>query len=172
MVNPPGTKGAQSVASKMVLTTRDLVSPKGRIGRVTYLVNWLIYNLLFYALVLGATFAAGLFDEETAETWGWLLAPAAVIALALVYVLFCIHAKRLHDLGLTGFLCLLMFASPLLNAVLMLNGEAVLIPVDLVRWLDIFAKTTLGLSLVLQVVLLVWPGRHGDNGYGGNPKAA
>lgn len=157
---------------KLFLKPAELLSPKGRIARLTYLVNVVVFNIAFLALVAGSTLVAGLFDDEARDAFGWLLAPAALVAIALVYILFCTHAKRLHDLGVTGFVCVLMFAYPVLKACLALNGSYVSLPVDAVRWLDIFAKTTLGLSLLLQIVLLVVPGRHDHNPYGGNPRAA
>ena len=157
---------------RLFLPFRELLSPKGRIARLTYFVNVAIFNVLFTALVAGTTLAAGLFDDDARAAFGWLLAPAALVAIVLVYALFCIHAKRLHDLGVTGFVCLLMFVYPVLKACLALNGSLVDLPIDVVRWVDIFAKTTLGLSFLLQIVLLVVPGRDDHNPYGGNPRAA
>ncbi len=156
----------------LFLKTKDLVSPRGRIGRLAYLVNLVAFNILFFAVDFAAAYAASSIDPGVLEPFGWLLGLAAIFAVALIYVLFCIHAKRLHDLGVTAFICVVMFAPPLLSLFLSLDGTAFDLPVELFRTLDLIAKAAYGLSFVLQVVLLVTPGRHDENGYGASPKAA
>ena len=151
---------------------KDLMSPKGRIGRITYLLDLILFNVLFFGVDFGAAWSAQSLDPEFLDSFGWLYAVVAAVALLLIYILFCIHAKRLHDLGLTGFICLILFVAPLLTLVLSLDGSYLDLPVPVVRGLDLLAKAAYVLSFLLQIALLVLPGRSSQNSYGASPKAA
>ena len=59
------------------------LSPEGRIGRQAFWIGWLV--------LLGVNMALG-----------WLPMIGAVISLATIYSSVCIHSKRLHDMGQTG----------------------------------------------------------------------
>lgn len=156
----------------LLLKPKDLMSPRGRIGRVTYLLDLILFNALFFGLDIGAAYSAQTIDPDVLDRFGWLYAVVAVAALVLIYILFCIHAKRLHDVGLTGFICLVMFLPPLLSLLLGFDGTAFDLPVPLVRGIDLLAKATYGLSFILQIYLLVMPGTSDRNSYGASPKAA
>lgn len=156
----------------LLLRPKDLMSPRGRIGRVTYVLDLILFNLLFFGVDFGAAWSAQTLDPDILDRFGWLYAVVAVVALLLIYVLFCIHAKRLHDIGLTGFICLVMFLPPLLSLLLSLDGTSFDLPVPLVRGLDLVTKAGYVLSFLLQIVLLVIPGKPDANTYGASPKAA
>ncbi len=151
---------------------KDLMSPQGRIGRVTYLLDLILFNALFFGVDFGAAWSAQALDPDFLDSFGWLYAVVAAVALLLIYILFCIHAKRLHDLGLTGFICLILFAGPLLTLFLSFDGTYFDLPVPVIRALDLLDKAAYALSFLLQIVLLVLPGRGDHNGYGASPKAA
>ncbi|MEI9902533.1 MAG: DUF805 domain-containing protein, partial [Asticcacaulis sp.] len=148
------------VSVTLLLRPKDLMSPKGRIGRVTYVLDLILFNVLFFGVDFGAAYSAQTLDPDILDRFGWLYAVVAVLALLLIYILFCIHAKRLHDIGLTGFICLVMFLPPLLTLFLSLDGTSFDLPVTLVRVLDIASKAAYGLSFLLQIALLFLPGRH------------
>ncbi|WP_184717168.1 DUF805 domain-containing protein [Caulobacter sp.] len=59
------------------------LSPEGRIGRQAFWIGWLV--------LLGVNVVAG-----------WLPLIGWVISLATIYASVCIHTKRLHDMGQTG----------------------------------------------------------------------
>lgn len=59
------------------------LSPEGRIGRQAFWIGWLV--------LLGVNVVAG-----------WLPLVGWVISLATIYASVCIHTKRLHDMGQTG----------------------------------------------------------------------
>ena len=58
-------------------------SPEGRIGRQAFWIGWLC--------LLGANVVAG-----WVPVFGW------AVSLATIYCSVCIHNKRLHDMGQTG----------------------------------------------------------------------
>ncbi len=151
---------------------KDLLSPRGRIGRVTYLLDVILFNVLFIGVDIGAAYSYQALDPDFVDRFGWLYAVVAVVAVLLIYILFCIHAKRLHDLGLTGFICLIMFVPPLLKTALNVDLLYTAVPAEVLRGLNIVADITVLLSFLLQIALLVVPGQRGDNAYGANPKAA
>ncbi len=151
---------------------KDLLSPKGRIGRVTYLLDLILFNLLFFGVDIGAAWSAQALDPDFLDRFGWLYAVVAAVAIVLIYILFCIHAKRLHDLGLSGFICLIMFVPPLLKTALSIDLFYSEAAAEWLRWLNMAANAGFVLSFLLQIVLLVVPGRHDDNAYGARPRAA
>lgn len=59
------------------------LSPEGRIGRQAFWIGWLV--------LLGVNVVAG-----------WLPVIGWAISLATIYSSVCIHTKRLHDMGQTG----------------------------------------------------------------------
>ncbi|NQE64549.1 DUF805 domain-containing protein [Caulobacter sp. RHG1] len=59
------------------------LSPEGRIGRQAFWIGWLV--------LLGVNVVAG-----------WLPLIGWAISLATIYASVCIHSKRLHDMGQTG----------------------------------------------------------------------
>lgn len=59
------------------------LSPEGRIGRQAFWIGWLV--------LLGVNVVAG-----------WLPVIGWAISLATIYSSVCIHSKRLHDMGQTG----------------------------------------------------------------------
>ena len=59
------------------------LSPEGRIGRQAFWIGWLV--------LLGVNVVAG-----------WLPLIGWAISLATIYASVCIHTKRLHDMGQTG----------------------------------------------------------------------
>lgn len=59
------------------------LSPEGRIGRQSFWIGWLV--------LLGVNVVAS-----------WIPFVGTLIILASIYASVCIHAKRLHDMGQTG----------------------------------------------------------------------
>jgi len=59
------------------------LSPEGRIGRQAFWIGWLV--------LLGVNVVAG-----------WLPVIGWAISLVTIYSSVCIHSKRLHDMGQTG----------------------------------------------------------------------
>jgi uncharacterized membrane protein YhaH (DUF805 family) len=59
------------------------LSPEGRIGRQSFWIGWLV--------LLGVNAVAG-----------WIPLVGWALSLATIYASVCIHTKRLHDMGQTG----------------------------------------------------------------------
>ena len=98
------------------------LSPCGRFGRLAYLAWYLILSLALILIALVGAFIFGMLGSSTDTIEN--LGAAGIIALGIVYLVFFYYAivitiRRLHDLGQTGWLSLLMFV-PLINIGFML----------------------------------------------------
>lgn len=101
-----------------------IFSFRSRAGRLRYLVRYLLATIAAYiastvlaVIVLIVTVGSGGTEEEIeAAMFGAFLVPLLVLALAFLVITSMFIVQRLHDLDLTGWLCLLMFI-PLVNLV-------------------------------------------------------
>jgi uncharacterized membrane protein YhaH (DUF805 family) len=138
-------------------------SPEGRIGRQAFWIGWLC--------LLGANVVAG-----WVPFFGWAL------SLATVYGSVCIHTKRLHDMGQTGWWQVL----PWVFGPILVAGSAISIGVSAAFAAlshgepDLAAITALGgFFISLFVAFAVWlaftlwvgcsTGQPGENKYGSEP---
>lgn len=87
----------------------DLLSPRGRIGRLKYLM----YNIVIFVLMIGALASVFL-------PFGFLAAAVAVVGGGIVSVFLTI--RRLHDMDLSGW-----FAVPIVGASLISMGVLVIL---------------------------------------------
>lgn len=138
-------------------------SPEGRIGRQSFWIGWLC--------LAGVAAVA-----HRLPLIGWM------VSLAAVYCSICIHAKRLHDMGQTGWWQLL----PLVLGPLLVMGSVISIGVTAALTTlsqgepDLAAVTALGgLFIATFIAVAVWlaftlwvgcsTGQVGDNKYGPEP---
>lgn len=139
------------------------LSPEGRIGRQAFWIGWLV--------LLGVNVVAG-----------WLPLIGWIISLATVYASVCIHAKRLHDMGQTGwwqalpwvFGPVLVMGSALSVGVMpaiaaLTNGEPEVSALTAVAglFLSMFIAFAIWLAFTLWVGCSA--GQPGDNKYGPAP---
>jgi uncharacterized membrane protein YhaH (DUF805 family) len=139
------------------------LSPEGRIGRQAFWIGWLV--------LLGVNVAVG-----------WVPLVGHVIWLGTVYCSVCIHTKRLHDMGQTGWWQIL----PIVFGPILIMGSALSIGVlPAIAALtngepELSALTALGgffvscfIAFAIWLAFTLWvgcsSGQAGDNKYGPPP---
>ena len=142
------------------------LSPRGRFGRLAYLAWYLVLSLAFMLPVMVGAIVFGLLSASP-ESQGNLMMVAFIIML-IAYVVFfyyiiVITIRRLHDLGQTGWLCLLMLV-PLVNLFFMLyimfakgtptNNEFGA-PRPNKTWEDVVGKIYIALTLLGLILAIV-----------------
>lgn len=139
------------------------LSPEGRIGRQAFWIGWLV--------LLGLNVAVG-----------WVPVFGGIVWLGTVYASVCVHSKRLHDMGQTGwwqvlpwvFGPVLVTGSALSVGVMpaiaaLTNGEPEVSALTAVAglFLSIFIAFAIWLAFTLWVGCS--SGQPGDNRYGAAP---
>ncbi len=150
------------------------ISPFGRLSRVPYAVTALSLLLIILAIGRFAPLVMPKLDgslpagEIVHTAWFYWTTGLGLFVLVLSWCLFCVCAKRLHDIGWTALPALLLFA-PWLKAILattllpMLAVHLRLSSPDLNTVYHYIYWSTLGLrylSWLMVVVLCFVPGRH------------
>lgn len=129
-----------------------LVSSKGRIGRTAFWLGWL--------MLIGVV---GLCS--TVPLFGWLA------AIPTLYGFACVSSKRLHDMGVSGWLASIPIVTATAALVGILGGSIELLSRN---GPGPFMLTGLA-SAIIAVTFLIWMGvtvgEPGDNRYG-SPAAA
>ncbi len=149
-----------------------LFTPRGRINRLQFLLNFWACVIVLWLILQGVEFLPDALSDDVMamldQPVTWL---AMVLTVLLYYAMFCLMAKRLHDLSLTAWIALVLFAgiTPILISFL---GRDSIDPEDNLAGL-LYMTSALGnlLALILGVILTVWPGQAGDNIYGPSPNA-
>ncbi len=142
-----------------------LFSFQGRIRRQHFWIGWLI--------CLGVGVVAG-----------WIPFLGFLISLALIWPNLAITVKRLHDMGRSGWLCLIPYVAGLVGIIgfFMVAGAAYFANYAAIDAEDPSAVMallgpSLGIILIvglIQLGFLIWigvaEGQRGDNRFGPNPK--
>jgi uncharacterized membrane protein YhaH (DUF805 family) len=139
------------------------LSPEGRIGRQAFWIGWLV--------LLGVNVAVG-----------WVPLVGHIIALGTIYSSVCIHSKRLHDMGQTGwwqvlpwvFGPILIMGSALSVGVLpaiaaLTHGEPEISALSAVAGLFISIFIAFAIWLAFTLWVGCSSGQPGDNKYGAPP---
>jgi uncharacterized membrane protein YhaH (DUF805 family) len=150
-----------------------LLSADGRIKRQAYWMGWIV--LLVASLVGG--FILGLISRYASY----------VFSLALIYPYVCIYAKRLHDLGQSGWLAAVPFGLSALTTCLGVYTLATtglvssFTPGDMASSMALISKlgplmAVGSLSGLIGLVFWLWlgiaEGQQGSNKYGPEPGVA
>nr|WP_303657281.1 DUF805 domain-containing protein [Asticcacaulis aquaticus] len=148
------------------------MSPKGRLNRLTYFANSAGINIAAFALlmIVGA-FADSLFNDLTAPAGIALTIGVILIYSLLNYLWFCLVAKRLHDLGLSAWLGLVLFIDYGPWLLSMTIGLFDLLPLAFYEFYESLSQVTTWFNLAAGLCLLLIPGKKGDNRYGPDPLA-
>ncbi len=156
---------------KVLVGPSEFFTPRGRIGRLQYLWAWAVQVALL-GLGFGSDAALdfigsdGNISDDTAGLLAMVItACGLILTFALLYTLFCLVAKRLHDVGLHGLLALLIFAG-LIPSMILAFGESFIPEGFIGDALNLISMVGYGLATLVFLALSVWPGQHGDNRFG------
>jgi len=141
-------------------------SPDGRIGRSSFWIGWLV--LLGVNVVLG-----------------WVPLIGWALSLVTIYCNVCITAKRLHDMGKSGFLQVIpLIACPTLviGAIVAVAGPAIMAGIADADDAQVTAAVMAGVggmflfflaAFAIGLGFLLWIGisesQRGENRYGSSP---
>ncbi len=155
---------------KFFIPIQQWLSPKGRISRLQYFVYGLILAAVFMGVFLGLIIGDELkIDEEGHVATLFDFGINAVLQLALIYTLFCLASKRLHDLSWPAWLALLLIIDiPVdlaadLARLYMTLPEGAETTVKIIDGLVKIASLGIGLNLTFR------PGDKGANKHGPDP---
>jgi uncharacterized membrane protein YhaH (DUF805 family) len=128
-----------------------LLSPEGRVGRSPFFSFIAITGM--YSAILG--FTNGFIGRSSV-----LFTASVIVLLAVIWPVWCVTAKRLHDIGQPAPWALLMFVPEILLIAIIAIGlpslSGVQIAATIIRCLFVFA-------------LIVMPGTKTENRYGAVP---
>jgi uncharacterized membrane protein YhaH (DUF805 family) len=155
---------------KFFIPILQWLSPKGRISRLQYFVYGLILAAVFMgaflSLIMSGTFNM---DEEGHVTTLIDFYINAALQLARIYTLFCLAAKRLHDLNWPTWLALLL----IIDIPVDLTADLARLYMTLPETAETTVKVIDGLvkvaTLVLGLNLTFRPGDKGANKHGPDP---
>ncbi len=148
-----------------------LFSPRGRINRLQFLLNFWACQVLIFVIWFGVAILPDALSDEWAgrldQPLNWL---TMVLTVLLYYALFCLCATRLHDVGLSAWFGLILFAGFIPGLIVSIGGDVIEAAhltdmTNFVAFLGNLAVLTLGIALT------VWPGQPDDNIYGPSPDA-
>ena len=108
------TKNTQSkdelINNKHYTTTDKLLSPKGRIGRMSFFSYSFVYGIV--GGLLGGILGALIFVSQEAVTYIPLIITIVLLSIAALFVIYmsvCLCIRRCHDIGLSGWWAILVF---------------------------------------------------------------
>ena len=108
------TKNTQSkdelINNKHYTTTDKLLSPKGRIGRMSFFLYNFVYGIV--GGLLGGILGALIFVSQEAVTYIPLIITIVLLTIAALFVIYmsvCLCIRRCHDIGLSGWWAVLGF---------------------------------------------------------------
>lgn len=113
------TKNTQSkdelINNKHYTTTDKLLSPKGRIGRMSFFLYNLVCNICgsFLGGIIGYMIVMLIDEESSQEIFIGIVVVVLVLlsiaALFVIYMSACLWIRRCHDIGLSGWWAILDF---------------------------------------------------------------
>ncbi len=148
------------------------LSPYGRLCRKSYFASIVVYIVLAVAIMLPLTLT--MFKSSwpvpppsQGDVLTWV--GGGLVTLALNYCIFCLHAKRLHDLGLPAVIALVFVIGTPVALVAGFMGHFGNAP----EWLDALEsglkEVTRDANIGVGTYLLLAPGERGSNRYGEDP---
>ncbi|ESQ79856.1 DUF805 domain-containing protein [Asticcacaulis sp. YBE204] len=151
---------------RFFLTPAEYLSTAGRMSRMQYFVHGLLFAAVMFSgfMLMGAS---GLVDEGISTPQAALIYLA--VMLPFLYLLVCLYAKRLHDLGWTAWWCVLaLFDLPFDLGVTVANAFMV-VPETIISANNIIGMVGNVTGLGLGLVLTFKAGDRGPNKYGPDP---
>ena len=158
--------------AKFWLPLPQILSPLGRLSRLQYFV----YGLIFLAIFLGVFVALALGGVFEIDANGHLAKKSIVsvatycgLQLTLLWCLFALDVKRLHDLNWPGAIAILVLIDlPVDLFIEIARNYMILPPVteQVQKIADIIGKIA---ALGIGLFLTFGPGNKGQNKYGPDP---
>ena len=154
---------------RFLVGANALFSPSGRINRLQFLGNFWLGQILFVLILLGLDQLPDAINDDLwallSQPLGWL---TMVLTVLLYYALFCLTAMRLHDVGMSGWFGLILFAGFVPNLISSIGGEVIETSglTDMLNFVSFLGNLAV---LTLGIALSIWPGQPGDNIYGSSP---
>lgn len=148
-----------------------MFSPRGRINRLQFMLNFWACQVLIFVIWFGVAILPDALSDEWAarldQPMTWL---TMVLTVLLYYALFCLCATRLHDIGFSAWLGLILFAGFIPGLLSSIGGD-IIEATGLTDMLNFVAFLGNLAVLILGVALSVWPGQPDENMYGPSPDA-
>ncbi|MDR0693062.1 MAG: DUF805 domain-containing protein [Puniceicoccales bacterium] len=144
-----------------------LLSPRGRIGRLGYLgLKLLVVVTLELGFAVISLLASVVKLDWASAHFRYVV---ELVCLAVAFAFFCVYleftllVKRLHDINMSGWYCLLIYPGGIYLE--MLNGHAWTCSLSVV-WKDVLMIFAVITTLVFSIVLIFRPGTKGPNRFG------
>ncbi len=154
-----------TVRGRFSWSWRALWTPAGRIPRLPYFLNGLVYSVAYALLVMvGPSYVFG-------GSRLYYIAAFPVV-LALLVLMYCLYSKRFHDFSAPGWLGVALLAPAVLGQFITLAYLFLPSLVDQ-QLLELWDKGSVTLTNILRLVglvLLFVPGSRGPNIYGPDPR--
>ena len=112
------TKNTQSkdelINNKHYTTTDKLLSPKGRIGRMSFFLYNFVYGIVggFLGGIIGYMIGMLIDEESSQEIFIIGIVVVVLLSIAVLFVIYmsaCLCIRRCHDIGLSGWWAVLGF---------------------------------------------------------------
>lgn len=157
-----------SKRSGLLIGLGEFVSPKGRLNRLPYFANAAAVNIISFAISF--IFMGLMSWAIEAETAVSLVVQMIWVALVIFlnYVWFCLVAKRLHDMGLTAWIGLIIWADTTFLLITM-TMEIVGQPLSLYADTDLIQTVITIVRVIFSLIILFTPGQKGENRFGKSP---
>ena len=158
---------------------RQYADFKGRARRKEYWM-YTLFVIIFAIVVTILDFVLGLrltiteLDELNIPVELGLL--NTLLGLALFIPSWAVLVRRLHDVGKSGWWCLIVFIPSIINAIIMLTLYFEVFDLEIltaIKWLLFASSVVLVGLIVCCTILIVWcctDGQPGENKWGVNPK--
>ncbi|CAM3125845.1 DUF805 domain-containing protein [Asticcacaulis taihuensis] len=146
-----------------------MFSPRGRINRLQFVLNFWACQVLIFVIWFGIAILPDALSDEWAarldQPLNWL---TMVLTVLLYFALFCLCATRLHDVGLSAWLGLILFAGFIPGLISSIGSDAIEAAglTDMVNFIAFLGNLAV---LILGIALSVWPGQPEENIYGPSP---
>lgn len=157
-----------SKRSGLLIGLGEFISPKGRLNRLPYFANAagvniiaFVISLAFMGLMSWTTEANPAVSFVVQITW-------VALVIFLNYFWFCLVAKRLHDMGLTAWIGLIIWADTAFLLITM-TMEIVGQPLSLYADTDLIQTIITVVRVIFSLVILFTPGQKSENRFGKSP---
>jgi uncharacterized membrane protein YhaH (DUF805 family) len=151
------------------LGLKDIFDPKGRIDRLTYLIYAFILGMMQFVLMFAVAAVLVSISGQIPETWKpYPHVARRITSLPVLYGVFCIQAKRLHDLGLPAIFGVLAITDILFAAGFDIARHINAVQAVVAPHLNDITEGVAWGVLIFDALLLFTPGKKGANRYGLN----